>query len=115
MLFLKMTTADNDFGVCRTGNQYAAVISCEIKIRLSTRISLIQIVCPASAQCQRTIYFVRVRGETCALRSGGIGFDGNHQPIRVQMFSYGDYEPFPPSAAVPSYGVRLGRGGGKWI
>lgn len=29
---------------------------------------------------------------------GGIGFDGNHQPIRVQMFSYGDYEPFPPSA-----------------
>lgn len=22
---------------------------------------------------------------------------GNHQPIRVQMFSYGDYKLFPPS------------------
>jgi len=42
-----------------------------------------------------TIYFVRVRGAT---RARKISSAGNHQPIRVQMFSYGDYEPFPPSA-----------------
>ena len=65
-MFLKMTTAHDNFSVCRTENQFAAVINCEIKIQLSTSIPLIPIVCLANAQYQRTIYFIRVRGETRA-------------------------------------------------
>lgn len=37
------------------------------------------------------------------------GLGGNHQPIRVQMFSYGDYKPFPPSAGrLPGVLGRMG-------
>lgn len=35
-----------------------------------------------------------MRGATAMGREGNDDFGGNHhQPIRVQMFSYGDYEP----------------------
>lgn len=49
-------------------------------------------------------------------REGDDGFGGNHhQPIRVQMFSYGDYEPRFSTlrGGAPAGGFRPARGGAE--